>query len=878
MLYRVELAKTEPQGVPAAIASLSPVVRYAEPDYIVHALLSPNDPKYLDGTLWGLHNTGQDSGTPDADIDAPEGWDTRTAAPNVVVGVIDTGVCYTHEDIAANMWVNPGEDGFDALGRSKRTNGVDDDSNGFVDDVHGINAITLSGNPLDDQGHGSHCAGTIAGVGNNGKGVAGVAWNTKVMALKFLSASGSGSLSDAIVCINYAVAKNATLTSNSWGGGEYTQSLRDAIAAARDAGQLFIAAAANDGSNNDIQPVYPASYPVENIIAVAAYDRNDTLASFSNYGAGTVEIGAPGVAIYSLGHTADNEYKTLSGTSMATPHVSGLAALATAEFPGSNAMGIKNRILRGGRPVPSLAGKTITGRSINLPGTFATTTDAPINDNFADAMAFASDPAIIRVNNVHATTEPGEPLHAGHNSRTIWFRYNATVNGTTVFTTNNSSIDTTLAVYTGSNLNSLTLVGQNDDREAGSVVSRVVIEAVAGTTYHVAVAGKNGEQGFIRVSVAGPPKEDALSNAAPLPSFPFSYQSNNTNASREPGEPLHAGQPGGGSLWLKFSASSYNLANRRIVLTTRNSGFDTLLAVYRASTPTPTFADLVPVVSNDDAPYGTTQSEVHFTVLPGYDYFIAIDGKNGARGSALLSGFFKVLNEDFADSVALSGSPVSITTPPMDLYNGTREPGEPAHDNSNVGKSLCYSWTASSTGNFTIRTDANTAMGVYTGTAVNALTLVANDENAGTSTSYAVLSATAGTTYRIALDSRGALTILPPVTLHIEPQPQPLTTTSPRRLLWSGRPLRSWGCGSRAPTAMPPSSPPNPQAPAILTARSGSSGRRRSRAPSPPIHTIPPLIPPWLFIASMAANPPSPTWFISPATKMAGLMMMPGLP
>jgi subtilisin family serine protease len=149
ILYRVELTSRHADSVPDALAALSGV-RYAEPDYIVHALLSPNDPKYLDGTLWGLHNTGQSSGLDDADIDAPEGWDTRHSAPDVIVGVIDTGVRYTHEDIAANMWINPGETGTDALGRDKRSNGIDDDGNGYVDDVHGINAITGTGNPLDD--------------------------------------------------------------------------------------------------------------------------------------------------------------------------------------------------------------------------------------------------------------------------------------------------------------------------------------------------------------------------------------------------------------------------------------------------------------------------------------------------------------------------------------------------------------------------------------------------------------------------------------------------------------------------------------------------------------------------------------------------------
>ena len=169
---------------------------YAQPDYLHHISLSPNDPRYSDGTLWGLHNTGQSSGVADADIDAPEAWDVRTDASSVVVAVIDTGIRTTHQDLASNLWVNPGESG-----GGKETNGLDDDANGYVDDVHGINAITGTGNPNDDNGHGSHCAGTIGGHGNDGLGVVGVAWRVRLMGLKFLSAAGSGSDSDAIECI-----------------------------------------------------------------------------------------------------------------------------------------------------------------------------------------------------------------------------------------------------------------------------------------------------------------------------------------------------------------------------------------------------------------------------------------------------------------------------------------------------------------------------------------------------------------------------------------------------------------------------------------------------------------------------------------------------
>ena len=231
-LYRMEMRTLEPDGVPLAIKEIlnqTDYLEYAEPDTIYRTLLDPNDPKFAEGTLWGLHNSGQKNGIADADIDAPEAWDIRTSAADVIVGVIDSGVNYNHEDLRDNMWVNPGEDGFDALGRNKRNNQIDDDGNGYVDDVHGINAIELSGDPLDDNDHGSHCAGTIAGRGNNGVGVTGVAWEARIMGLKFLSSTGSGSSSDAILCLQYAIDHGARLTSNSWGGGDFNEALFDII-------------------------------------------------------------------------------------------------------------------------------------------------------------------------------------------------------------------------------------------------------------------------------------------------------------------------------------------------------------------------------------------------------------------------------------------------------------------------------------------------------------------------------------------------------------------------------------------------------------------------------------------------------------------------
>ncbi|MCP4217354.1 MAG: S8 family serine peptidase [bacterium] len=345
------------------------MVEYAEPDYVVSLDAVPNDSSF--SLLYGMHNSGQTLGTADADIDAPEAWEMSTGSNAVVVAVIDTGIDYTHPDLAANMWQNSGETPGD---------GIDNDGNGFVDDVYGINSITNSGDPMDDHYHGTHCAGTIGGVGNNGTGVAGVCWNVKLMGLKFLSASGSGYSSDAITCIQYAIAKGAHVMSNSWGGGGYSQSLHDAIAAAETAGILFIAAAGNSGSNNDVSPHYPSSYNNANIISVAATDHNDNLASFSCYGVTSVDVAAPGVATFST--KPGNTYGALSGTSMATPHVAGLAALAKAHRPELTWSQIKGSIMASVDVKGSLTGKILTEGRINAYSTLLN--DPPIAVTFTN--------------------------------------------------------------------------------------------------------------------------------------------------------------------------------------------------------------------------------------------------------------------------------------------------------------------------------------------------------------------------------------------------------------------------------------------------------------------------------------------------------------
>ncbi|MDX1707267.1 MAG: S8 family peptidase, partial [Desulfobacterales bacterium] len=267
-----------------------PDVEHAEPNYVVSADIAPPDDSYFN-RLWGLHNTGQNvngtNGTNDADIDALEAWDVTTGSSDVVVAVIDSGVDVNHEDLEANLWINTGE---------VADNGIDDDANGYIDDINGWDFLVNDNDPRDAHGHGTHVAGTIAAVGDNNKGVTGVSWSAKIMVLRFLDAWGLGSTANAIAAIEYASSMGADIINNSWGGGGYNQALKDAIDAS---GALVVCAAGNSSRNNDSIPHYPSSYTSTNIIAVAATNQNDQLAGFSNYGNVSVDVAAPGTNIYS---------------------------------------------------------------------------------------------------------------------------------------------------------------------------------------------------------------------------------------------------------------------------------------------------------------------------------------------------------------------------------------------------------------------------------------------------------------------------------------------------------------------------------------------------------------------------------------------------
>lgn len=360
-------------------------VEWAEPNYKLSALTIPDDEYF--GYQWALDNVGQTGGTPDADINAPGAWDRKTGSHAVVVATVDTGVDYNHPDLAGNMWVNQSE---------IPGNGLDDDNNGYIDDIHGINVVDYyiggalyAGDPMDDMGHGTHVAGIIGACGNNSQGISGVNWNVSIMATKFLNSEGYGWMDDAILCLEYIVARkragvNIIAANNSWGGGGYSRALYDAIKALQSEGILFIAAAGNEGLDNDSDPAYPASYDLMNIISVAATDHNDELTWYSNSGKRTVDVGAPGDSILSTcsyllpycWSTEEYPYDLWSGTSMAAPHVSGLAALLKAQNQTRSWKAIRNLILSTGDSIPTLDGHSVTGKRIDAERALTSPADA----------------------------------------------------------------------------------------------------------------------------------------------------------------------------------------------------------------------------------------------------------------------------------------------------------------------------------------------------------------------------------------------------------------------------------------------------------------------------------------------------------------------
>jgi thermitase len=368
-----DLDNADAQKVADQYSAMSDAVLYAEPNFQIklddpantsapidsssreNDPAGPNDPMFND--QWALSNLGQNGGKQNADISALKAWQKTTGSNKVVIAVLDSGVDYTHQDLVSNIWFRP-----DNIPQ------YTDSELGTFNDEHGFNLTDNVSDPMDDNGHGTHCAGIIGAEGNNDEGIAGINWNVQIMPLKFLGRGGFGTTKDAIEAINYAIDRkqkgvNIRVISASWGSTQYSKALEDTIRAAGEAGILFVAAAGNDGTSNDKRPHYPSNYDLPNVISVAATDKNDQLASFSNFGVKTVHIAAPGREILST--WLGDQYREASGTSMATPYVSGVAGLILAAEPDLTVAKLRERLLKSVDKIESLNGKIESGGRLN---------------------------------------------------------------------------------------------------------------------------------------------------------------------------------------------------------------------------------------------------------------------------------------------------------------------------------------------------------------------------------------------------------------------------------------------------------------------------------------------------------------------------------
>ncbi len=662
----LRVVEVEPGETPQdAIARLRASGRYefVEPDYLRHLATEPNDPSFVSGALWAMKNTGQNNGIAGADISATAAWDVIHDAPTVVVAVIDTGVNINHPDLAANIWTNPAP---------------------TVGDVHGVKIINRvsSGSPLDDNGHGTHVAGTIGAIGNNANNVAGIAWHVQIMPIKVFPASGNGaSVSDIARGIQYAIDHHANLINASYGESGstgFTDTEFAAMQAARDAGIIFVAAAGNSTANMDVTPFYPASYALDNVIAVGASTRRDEVASFSNYGA-AVDLYAPGQEIVSLSYTDLNNPATLSGTSMAAPHVTGTLALLKAEFPNDDYHQLINRLRRGVDRQPLFAGKAQTSGRLNLLKALTTTTNRPFNDDFADRPRLNSNNLSIRADNTGATAEPGEPAHAGLAAAgSLWWEWVSPVTGTVTIDTIGSAYDTRVALYTGNALGTLTLVAQNDDAPTNNR-ARLTFAARAGTAYEIAIDGKFGGTGLTLLNLGTTPANDMFATPEILNGDSVRVTETNLHCSREPNEPKMFFD-GGLSLWYRWTAPRTGTYQISVV----SADYDPTLGVFTGND----FASLVRVAeargSNGNGALATLNA------IAGTTYNIVTDAP-----SALNVGTFTLT---LVDSLWQANTNNSITSPPSVGADGTIYVG--STDNSlyafNPDASLKWSYATAS--------------------------------------------------------------------------------------------------------------------------------------------------------------------------------------
>jgi subtilisin family serine protease len=570
---------------------------YIEPDYIYRLAVEPDDERFVDGTLWGLKNDGQDGGVVGADINATVAWDKTTGSKDVIVAVVDSGINTAHLDLIEQLWVNEDE---------IADNGIDDDNDGYIDNMNGIDAVSGSGMLIDTVGHGTHVAGTIGAAANDGNPHVGVMWNVQLMGLRvggeFLS------LAAIVEAINFAAANGAKVINASYGGG-YSQAERDAIEAAGALGIVFVAAAGNSSLDMEQFPFYPAAFDLENVISVAAINRFNTIAEFSNYGRTTVDLAAPGVDIFSTYIEDEDSYSTLQGTSMAAPHVTGCVGLIFSIFPDATIDEVKTRLFDTVVPVPSLQGLTVTGGRIDIGEALNVSGDGVLEVNVSPlggSTFFVGEEIVLKVRvtdlvGISDADVTGEVIETKEQI---------------VFLNDGEAPDEALgdATYTGvytvpadSDLESIniTINATAPDKEPNNRTVRYNIVRPAVNHYFADA---------IKISPSGSPEPIKTTNRTAAP-----VEGEVDLALHESGEPNHADVATSyASLWYNWSPSF----SGKVLLDTTGSSVNTIAAVYTGSRVN----QLTEVASTTLALNGAPEAQLDFEVEANVTYRIAVAG------------------------------------------------------------------------------------------------------------------------------------------------------------------------------------------------------------------------------------------------------------
>jgi outer membrane protein assembly factor BamB len=604
----------------SALAELEATGRYefVEVDSLRFSDASPSDPKVTDQTQWYLRNAGQAGGLSGADLNMEAAWDIRTDASTIIVAVIDSGARLTHQDIAPNLWRNP---------REIAGNNIDDDNNGWVDDVHGIDALNRTGDPTDPEhfGHGTHVAGIIGAAANNGVAGSGVAWRVQIMPLLFLGGLDRvGTISGEIECIDYAIAQGAHVINASFGTNQFSQAEAEAIARARDADIVFVTAAGNQSRDVSLNDRYPVGHLVDNIVGVANSNRLDEPYFETNFSSGFVDLAAPGTDILSLHSTSDTATRFDTGSSMSSPMVAGAVALLRAQYPSDGYRAIINRLLRGTRDLDAWRGRVQTGGRLDVAAALSTFDFRPFNDDFADRAILAGERVRARSSTTHATTEVGEPAHAGQLARSVWFTWTAPATSAVEIDTVGSPGDTHLAVYTGTSLSGLSPVATNDNAESGLLTSRVSFSAAAGETFQIAVDTTSPD--LVALNLNAHADHDAFALAIGLDADRPAVSSSNANATRESGEPVHVSGSNGRTLWYTWTAPESGPAQ----VSAYSLSADPILAVYTGNT----LSGLTRVGNSNNTGVGggNLNAMVAFNATAGTTYRIALDSRGSVIG------------------------------------------------------------------------------------------------------------------------------------------------------------------------------------------------------------------------------------------------------